>query len=82
MTAQLELVGVEKMKDLGYDSASMADAREIYDAMAAVDSDRIPRLENTISYAARDNAGNWYELRAGEWVKYVGPGRVANEKVE
>lgn len=79
---ELELAGVEKLKALGYDDATMADAREVYDAMAAVDPNRIPLNVNTVSYAARNNAGQWFELVDGAWVQYVGPGRVANERAE
>lgn len=76
---ELELAGVEKMKELGFDAATMADALEVYQAMTAADPLRIPRLDNTISYAARDNTGKWFELVAGEWVPYIGPGRIPKE---
>lgn len=77
---ELELIGVEKMQELGYSEASMEDARAIYDAMVPADKARMPFLDNTISYAARDNEGKWWEFRSGKWERYVGPGRIANEQ--
>lgn len=73
---ELEIVGVEAMKDLGYENATPEDARLIYDAMSESDTTRIPLLDNTISYAARDNEGKWHELRGSKWTRYNGPGRV------
>lgn len=80
--SEFELAGVEKMKELGYAEASMADAMAVYEAMAALDQNRIKPLANTISYVARDNAGQWFELVGGAWVQYIGPGRVLKKRGE
>lgn len=80
MTTEASLAGVEKLQELGLDAATMADADAVFDAMLEAKRSAgeiaLLRLDNCISYAARDNEGNWYELRANQWARYEGPGRV------
>lgn len=80
MTSQaVQLVGVEKLNELGIHGVTMAQAAEVFEAMlsAAIEAGEVtlPRLDNCISYAARDNEGNWFNLQGSQWVRYEGPGR-------
>lgn len=81
MSTQANLAGAEKLQELGFEQATMADAEAVFEVMLAAATEAgeiaLPRLENCISYAARDNEGHWYELRANQWVRYEGPGRKA-----
>lgn len=76
----VQLAGVEKLGELGH-TVTMADADEAFGVMvaAAIEAGEValPRMDNCISYAARDNAGQWYELRGNQWARYEGPGRKA-----
>lgn len=76
----VQLAGVEKLAELGH-TVTMGDADEAFGAMLAAATEAgevaFPRLENCISYAARDNEGHWYELVANQWFRYEGPGRKA-----
>lgn len=81
MTTASELAGVEKLVALGFAEAQLSDAREVFAAMLEVALNEgeiaLPRLENCVSYAARDNAGFWHNLdQSNQWVRYDGPGRV------
>lgn len=81
MTTEANLAGAEKLQELGFDAATLADAEAVFDVMLEAKRSAgeiaLPRMDNCISYAARDNEGHWYELRANQWVRYEGPGRKA-----
>ena len=82
MSTASELAGVEKLVALGFADAQLSDAREVFAAMLEVALDEgeiaLPRLDNCVSYAARDNAGFWHNLnQANQWVRYDGPGRIS-----
>lgn len=78
-TEAIQLVGVEKLSELGH-TVTMADADEAFEAMLSAAKEAgtiaLPRLDNCISYAARDNEGKWYQLdQTNKWSRYEGPGR-------
>lgn len=82
MSTASELAGVEKLVALSFATATLSDAREVFAVMLEVALDQgevaLPRLDNCVSYAARDNAGFWHNLnQANQWVRYDGPGREA-----
>lgn len=81
MSAEANLAGVDKLQELGFDTATLADAEAVFEVMLeanrAAGDIALPRMDNCISYATRDNEGHWYELRGNQWARYEGPGRKA-----